>query len=113
MSTDELWDHLTQTSLHEVTFFGRPYITITHEQFEQVEHHFKPVFNILNRWQNFRSKTWRRHIHAIKFTKCVQVHIDHFNPNAFVILTIPHLVFDVVPYFSSALMSKKDTYPKD
>lgn len=112
MSTDELWNNLTTAPVHQVTFFGRPYITITHQQFEQLERYFKPSYNILNRWQNYRSKTWRRHVHAIKFPKHVQVHIDHFNPNTFIFLTIPHLIFDVIPYFCSALFTKKKKFPE-
>lgn len=107
MSTDELWQNLTAAPLHQVTFFGRPYVAISHQQFDQVEHLFIPVYNITNKLQNFRSKRWRRHVHAIKYPKYVQVHIDHFNPNTFIFLTIPHLIFDVVPYFCSALFTKK------
>lgn len=110
MSTNELWSELTKEPVHSVSFLGRPYITISHRQFEKMEEFFIPSFNILNRWQNYRSKTWKRHIHAIKFTKHVQVHIDHFNPNTFIALSIPHLVFDVVPYFCSVLLTGRKKF---
>ena len=105
MSTEELWLHLQQLERKQVLIFGKSYISISHDDFRQFEHCFKPQFALLNSHKNYRSNEWYWHVHAIVRPTDVQVHIDRGNPNKHILLNIPHGLFDVLPYFTWCLVT--------
>ncbi len=110
MKTDELWAVLTKHEVSRSSFFGRPLLIIHEKDFEQFKDYFLPQFALLNSYENYRSSGWWRHIHAIKRSDGVQIHVDHGNPNSHVFLNIPHGFLDVIPYFLWCLLTWQKPY---
>jgi hypothetical protein len=110
MSVDMLWGELVRTEITRSSFFRRPLVTISKSEFLQYREVFCPHRSVLNSLVNYRSVHWWRHIHAIDYGDVVSFHIDHGNPSVSVWLLVPHLIFDVIPYFSYCVIFWKKPY---
>ena len=106
MTTDELWRELKDHSVATKHVFGRPHILLPEEEFTRFEHCFAPQLAFFSRYENLRSSEWWRHVHAVKYGKLVDVHIDHCNPNVSFWLNIPHGIIDVLPYLVWCLLTR-------
>ncbi len=107
MKNSELWISLTENRIYGYREWFRDVAIIPKSIFERHKEHFAPSRNILNNYQNYRSKTLVRHIHAIDRGNIVLVHRDNGNLDRTILLGLLHFVADVIPYGTWNLARRK------
>jgi hypothetical protein len=113
MTVDNIYNALEKKSIGITGFFGRKLITIADKDFYEYERYFVPTKNLFNRKINYRTKNMFKHIHAIRENGFVQLHYDYGNSSENIIMAIPHLFIDVIPYFLWHLLHLKKPYQMD
>lgn len=102
MRVNELWSELSQYKVALNHFpINRELVALPRENFVKYLEYFSESYNPLNAVGNYRTGNRFRHIHAVECGDYVEMHIDYFNPSMSIWLALPHLCFDVAPYFLS------------
>jgi len=107
MSAERLYELLYQQAKPKHRFFGRRHFELAYQDFKALEVHFKKSRNILNRYENFRTRHWFRHIHVMRIGEVIEFHLDYANPDKGIMMAMTHFVVDVVPYFSARALPNK------
>ena len=110
MEIDALWEGLRVHMIAQDHYVGRWFVTIAKSDFDQYLSEFQESYNPFNRQINYRSHQMFTHIHAVVDGEYVQFHKDYYNPDANILLSIPHFFRSVVPYFIWCLVSGRKLY---
>lgn len=104
MTTNELWDYFISKQIHSSTPFDRCFVWISDADFTLVENHFKAETNLFHPGYSLRSKQLWRHVHVLKQGTYIHAHLDTGNvTRSYLLCSVPHLVFDVMPYLTISL----------
>ena len=99
MTATEIFNELEEKSIGKCHFFGRHVILVRSADFDRYRPYFIETANILNDKENYRTREVSRHVHAMKSGDLVGLHMDYANLYRFSVMAVPHLFFDVIPYF--------------
>lgn len=110
MKVTDIYSDLRRKSLKDSHFFGRKIYLVKSSDFKAYTDHFFDAPNILNDKRNYRTKGKFRHIHAIESNSFVEFHYDFGNLYEFAPMAVPHLFFDVIPYFLYHFITMKKPY---
>ena len=107
MTTDELWQYFKSKQVYSCTPFDREFVWINESDFALIAHNFKIETNLLHPGQSLRSHQAWKHIHILKQDTLIHAHIDTGNVSrSYMLFSLPHFIFDVIPYIYFALHKK-------
>ena len=110
MKVTDIYSELRLKSLKDSHFFGRKIYLVKSSDFEEYMDYFTEAPNILNDKRNYRTNGKFKHIHAIGSDSLIEFHYDFGNLYEFAPMAVPHLFFDVIPYFLYHLITLKRPY---
>lgn len=106
MKISELIKFIQKKSFKVEEEFGVKFYYIENENFNEIKHNFLSHFNLVWKWENYRSKHYFLHAHAVKQEKETIIHFDKWNVSMFFPLWIIHLITDITPYVYKKMLSK-------
>lgn len=112
MTQKEIWQYCLHNNIWEAKIFGKHLLLLSENNFKNIEKHFWKDVNAFHMFTkkrtSLKSKSYWKHIHAVKKWDLYFVHEDYWNYNKFIPLYFAHLIIDVIPRFTFCIFKRKN-----
>ena len=103
MTQEEIWQYCLNNNAWKLKVSWKTSLLIAEDKFDKIKNEFWKDINALHMFAknriSLKSKSYIKHIHAVKKWNFYFVHQDYWNYNKFMPLYFVHLIIDVVPRF--------------
>jgi len=111
MTEKQLWQYCLDNNIWEKKVFGKTLLVLTEDNFEKIKKNFWKDINAFHMFSkkrtSLKSKSYWKHIHAVKKDNLYFIHQDYWNYNKFIPLYFAHLIIDVIPRFIYCTFKRK------